>query len=73
MTASNATPEAGFCPSLDLTCAKLAFFARINVLGGFVYVGNSQQVGDMAFIYTETDAHGMARASAWLKLGLCNL
>jgi len=32
-----------FCPSLEATCAKNVFFARINALAGDVYVGNPQQ------------------------------
>jgi len=32
-----------FCPSLLLTCAISAFFARINALASDVYVDNQQQ------------------------------
>ncbi|MBU2992001.1 hypothetical protein Q4555_14950 [Octadecabacter sp. 1_MG-2023] len=63
VTASNATPDAGFCPSLKGTCAKNAFFARINALEREVYVDKLQQSEKPKVQNIEKDAHGRAEAS----------
>ena len=62
VTASTATRMQAFRPSLTSTCAKFAFFARINTLARVLYVDNQQQVGRTDLFTMYKGARGLTGA-----------